>query len=308
MIEVYASVSGKIVRQSLHDLQLARSIAWIDLSDPTNEELNHLKEKTNIPLVELRHALDKKERSRVKITNEYTLIIYNGISERSSHPITPVGIFFTRKYVLTIHSSDMRSFDDIDPQSEIFKKVMQRGTEYLLYTLLFRMIKEYFDPIDKIDDLLSQIEEGVVHKYTSEGTRKISSTKTRLTYLHKSLLGNHEAIVSLTKLDIFKEQHMFDDLNVEVAQMIEEVELFIERLNTSLFLYLMAVSNRLNDVMRIFTIFASLLLIPTLVTGLYGMNVKLPLATDPNIFWMIVTGMIVLMAVMLWTYRFKKWI
>ena len=308
MIEVYASASGKLMKQSLHDLQVSRSVAWIDVTDPTSDELNHIKEKTDIPLVELRHALDSKERSRVKITNFYTLIIFNGISEKASHPISPVGMFFTKKYILTIHSSDMRSFDDIDPGSEIFRKVMQRGTEYILYTLLFRIIRDYFDPIDKLDDLLSQIEEGVVHKYTTEGTRKISAVKTRLTYLHKALLSNHEVIVSLSKTEVVKEKHMFDDLNVELAQLAEEVELFIERLNTSMYLYLMAVSNRLNDVMRIFTIFASLLLIPTLITGLYGMNVILPLQANPQAFWIIVMGTVVIMAVMLLIYRVKKWI
>jgi magnesium transporter len=308
MIEVHAYSAGKIHQQPLETLNLVRSVAWIDVIDPTMQDLSILKKKFNIPLTELRHALDMKERPRIKATRDYTFIIFGSHVKEGGYASAPVGLFLTKRYVLSIHADKIPALQDIDIKSDIFLQVMHRGTSFLLYTLLFRMIKGYFTPLEKIEDDVESLEERVIDHYSPQSSHQISSLKRKLVYLLKTLRGDHDVVTSLIRTEpMIKDKRMFEDLNIELLQLIGEVDLFLERLNTSLDIYLTAMSNRLNEVMKSFTVLASLLLLPMLVTGLYGMNVALPFQGHPHAFWMIVLFMGLIIIAMLTIFHFKKW-
>lgn len=308
MIRVVASVGGKITTPHLDELNLFRSTTWIDVDKPTLHELNLLRDTLGLPLTELRHALDTKERPRVKITSEYTLIIFGAHVTDTEHHSLPLALFLTKRYLLTIHGHTMGVLEGIDIHSDIFKKIMQRGLPFLLYTILFRTIKEYFDPVDMIEDTVEEVENDVIHHHTKKSTQRISTIKTKLVYMRKALIGNQKVIISFTKEHMGKDTHIFDDLNVEISQLIEEVDVYIERLNTSLNIYLTALSNRINEIMKSFTVIASLMLFPMFITGLYGMNVFLPLQHHPLAFFIISFLIVLMVVVILSIYKLKKWI
>lgn len=307
MIEVYTQSGGKVGRQTLESLSLDRATAWIDVTNPTPNELASVKEKFDIPLTELRHTLDSKERSRVKTTNAYTMVIFSAYNESGEYPSSPVGIFFTKKYVLTIHHDRMKAFVELDVEHDLFQKVMQRGISSLLYTLLFRIIKEYFKLMEKMEDILDRIEEEAVYTYSKEVVQRISHLKTVLAYTHKALVGNHEVLSTLAKMETTKEGHLFDDLDVEIMQIRDETEIFIERVNAVLYIHLAAVQNRANEVMKYFTYLAYIWLFPVFITGLYGMNVNLPLEKNPYAFWIIIVATLAVVVILNIIYTKKKW-
>ena len=97
----------------------------------------------------------------------------------------------------------------------------------------------------------------------------------------------------MNDLPIIKEKGLFAEIEVELMQAIDSIEVLRERLTSIVEIYVTNTSNRINNVVKSITLVATLVSFPILITGLYGMNVALPLENHPYAFW-IITGLLIL--------------
>ena len=101
---------------------------------------------------------------------------------------------------------------------------------------------------------------------------------------------------------------MIHQLHNDIIQLIDENNLYHERLTGVVDAYLTKQSNDLNEIMKSFTVIASLILLPTLIAGAYGMNLVLPLRDHPQGFWILLGIMIVGVVLMLFFFKKKEWV
>lgn len=308
MLKIVSHSKEKTTEVALENINPLRHNLWIDLENPSPKELVDISHKFSIPLVELKHALDPNERPRIKSTNDYNLIIFSSPSTPRGYDspkkrTNPLGIIFGKRFVITIHKEKINTIDEIETNSNKFKERFGKGLDYFLFDMLSSITKEFNSIVGKIDDDLDDIEEEVL-KGDQGILQKISSSKKSLMALRKSSAGNREVVVSIIKSKLFKQTKLFEELYVETTQFSEQIELHKERVSSALDIYFTYNSNKMNETMKSFTIIASLLLLPMLITSFYGMNIMLPLQKHPYSFFIMLV--IILSATFLMAIYFKK--
>ena len=117
-------------------------------------------------------------------------------------------------------------------------------------------------------------------------------------YLKKALKANKEVISKIKD---------FEDVHLEINQLVDTENTLSSRITSVMEMYMSFSSNKLNEIMKSFTVIASLLLIPMLISGIYGMNVLLPLGQTEGAFFIILGIMLFFMVLMLIYFKIKKW-
>lgn len=192
-------------------------------------------------------------------------------------------------------------------------RIRTSGPGYLAYALLDAVIDHYFKVLEDLDEALEQVEYLVLDRPTEEVLQRIHLLKREMVLLRRVIWPVREVVNRLERA----ESPLMDrdiapflrDLQDHVLHLAETVDAFRDILSGLQDLYLSSISNRMNDVMKVLTIFASIFVPLTFIAGVYGMNFQhmpeLAWRWSYPVFW----GVILLVAVALLVFfRRRKWI
>lgn len=257
---------------------------WVMMTNPTMEESQEVAERYTMDIMDVRAALDEEESSRIELEDGYTLILVDIPAteirhEEKNYTTIPLGILLTQESIITVCSEEtpiLRHFIDRRVREFSTKKKMR-----FLYQILFRAATMYQSTLRIIDKKRTEIEERVdEHTEDSDliGLHELEST---LVYFATSLRAN---AVVLEKLSRYKrlEQYpedteLLDDVIVENQQAIEMTGIYRDIINGTRELMSTIINNRLNNVMKYLTSITLVMALPTIISGLWGMNVNVPL-------------------------------
>ena len=279
MLRVYKFQKGGVKAGSLNDLG-STSKCWAECINPTKTELKDISEKAKIQLNELKNVLDEEERPKVSDLENYSLIIVRTpFIEHDEIITTPVSIFISKNKnnVITITLKEVKSINKVK-QLIASKKIdiYEKGISFFTYRLLDEVLNAYFSILDTLEEKIDYIEDKVVEKPDKLTVEHIFSVKKTLIFFHRALTANREVISSIEKeyvVNIDKKNiKRFRALYNDVTQLIDMEGTYRDILTGTLDIYLSSVSNNLNQAMKTLTIVASFVLIPTLISGIYGMN------------------------------------
>jgi len=282
MIRVYKFQKGGVKAGSLSDLGNT-SICWAECINPSEKELKDISEKAKININELKNVLDEEERPKVSDLQNYSLIIVRApLVEHDEIQTTPVSIFISKNKnnVITITLTEISSIEKLK-QRVTSKKIdlYDKGISFFTYRLLDEILNTYFSILDNVEEKIDMIEDSVIENPDNVTVKNIFSVKKTLIFFHKALTANREVIASIEKeyvTDIDKKNvKRFRALYNDITQLIDTEGTYREILTGTLDIYLTSVSNNLNQVMKTLTIIASFVLVPTLISGIYGMNFSL---------------------------------
>jgi len=285
MITTLKSVKGKVVKGDIDDIH-RRDVSWIDCFAPTLNELRIIAEKTGLPLSELKEYVDPQERPKVIDLEKFSVIVFGApIQKQHSVKITPIAIFISKNSIITFRQERIFGIDKIKGLAEAHKiKLFGNPTIFLRY-LLDNIISDYFKIFDKIEDKIEKVEDTIIKHPDKIKTNDIFKIKKTLIYFHKSLVANREVVTGIEKEYLSKvhkkEIYKFRELYNDIVQLIDMEETHREIMTGVLDMYLGTLSNNMNEVVRKLTVYASYILVPTLISGIYGMNFKYM----PEIFW-----------------------
>lgn len=191
-------------------------------------------------------------------------------------------------------------------------RIRQRGADYLAYALIDSVVDSYFHVLQKIGDLLDFLESELLSHPSQELLQQVHHLKGQLMFLRKTIWPMRELTASLLQ----NESEMFDesitpflrDLYDHTIQVLDTVENYRDTASGLVDLYMSTVSQRMNEVMQVLTIMASIFIPLTFVAGIYGMNFELM----PELKWrygypMALGLMLICAVVMLWFFKRKKW-
>ncbi len=310
MIKAIKYSKGNVKKTEFKSLNFLRELSWIDCYNPTEEELKLLYDKTGITVTDLKDALDFRELPRIQNKLKYSKIIFR---IPSSNYTIPLGIFVTKKFIVTIHKENIEFLEKLMKNliSDTGQLIFKNGTSFLVYRIMLDSIREFTRSLDKIGEALEDIEEDIFKNASEHNSQKIFSSKRRLLYFKRSLNGNKNVIENITKTKFIapNSYDSFSNLHIELSQVISVEETYRERLTESMEMHMTSVSNKLNEVMRSFTVIASLLLLPVLIAGIWGMNFgNIPLFAHNNGFYVAILIMVVSMLIMFLFFKKKKWV
>lgn len=191
-------------------------------------------------------------------------------------------------------------------------KVRKKTADYLLYRLIDIIVDNYYNVLDKVGDLIEEIEEKVYEDPSNKTFYKIQSLKKELIYLRKALYPLREALSKIVKgeSEFILEENMryYSDVYDHVAHLIDSLDTYKDLISSLLDIHINAMNTKLNEVMKVLTVFSTIFMPLTFIVGVYGMNFDFM----PELRWTWgyygVWGVMVLVVVAMIVYfRKKKW-
>jgi len=192
-------------------------------------------------------------------------------------------------------------------------RIRKMGADYLAYTLIDTIVDNYFIIPEKLGERIESIEEELVTDPTPETLQTIHTLKRKLIFLRKSLWPLREVVSGLQRTESTLIHESTDiylrDVYDHTIQVIDTIETSRDILSGMLDIYLSSVSNRMNQIMKVLTIIATIFMPLTFIAGIYGMNFEfMPELTWPWAYPLVLLVMVVIGISMLIYFRRKKWL
>jgi magnesium transporter len=268
------------------------------------------------PLV-LEDIMHTGQRPKMEDFDDYLFIVIKMLQydqKENKTKTEQVSIILGTNYVISFQEDEGDVFDLIRERIRSDRgRTRKMGADYLAYTLIDAIVDNYFMVLEKIGERIEDIEDELVKNPTSEVLHTIHSLKRELIYLRKSVWPLREVISRLERWESPLIDKSIDiylrDVYDHTIQVIDALETFRDMLSGMLDIYLSSVSNRMNEVMKVLTIIATIFIPLTLVVGIYGMNFKyMPELEWPWGYPMVYVVMLAISGVMLVYFRRKRWL
>jgi len=265
---------------------------WVNVSNPSTDELIKLSEDLAVPLDFLTDSLDVDERSRIETENHTTLIILRVPKYDKNNlgvPFTtlPLGIVLTKDIIITV------CLWDINEVLDLFKgKIKTLPTEnrrrFILY-LFQRTAFFYLKYLKEINKKSNEVETELHRSMKNEELIKLLDIEKSLVFFTTSLRSNELMLERLSKIKGLElnedDKDLLDDIIVDNKQAIEMANIYSNILSGMMDAFASVISNNLTIVMKFLTSVTIILMLPTLVASIYGMNVELPFQHSPHAFF-----------------------
>jgi magnesium transporter len=268
------------------------------------------------PLV-LEDILDTSQRPKLEDYERYLFIELNMLIWDDDHSLVEseqVSLILGENYVITFQEHEKDVFDTVRKRIREGKsRLTNQGADYLAYSLIDAIVDNYFVVLENLGEQIEFLEEELVTNPDPGTLQSIHELKRELIFLRKSVWPLREVIGSLERGEtpLFKESSLvyLRDVYDHTIQIIDTIETFRDMVSGMLDIYLSSVSNRMNEVMKVLTVIATIFIPLTFIVGVYGMN----FAYIPELQWhwgyFAVWGlMIVIFIGMMIYFRRRKWL
>lgn len=295
----------KIVKSSdnsLDELEIStlEKGSWIDAVAPSEEELQEIAAATNIQMDFLTAALDEEEKSRIEIEDDQILVLVDIPFLRSNkdYDTLPLGIIITENHIVTVClEPNAVTADFASHNSRLFSTF--KKTRFL-FQILYKSATLYLKYIRIIIRRTDELEQHLRQSMQNSELFNLLDLQKSLTYFSTSLRGNYIILEKLLRLrSATQSQHivklyeededLLEDVIIEYKQAVEMVEMYSHILNSMMEVFASIISNNLNLVMKFLASVTIILAIPTLISGLWGMNVEVPFAENPYGFMIVLS-------------------
>ena len=225
-----------------------------------------------------------------------------------------ISLIVGSNFVISFQERQGDVFDQVRERLRNGKgRIRKKGSDYLAYSLIDAIVDSYYNILEGLGENIESLQEQMVSEPKQEDLQIIQHLKRDMLFFRKSVWPLREVISALAKSEsiLIKEDVLvyLRDVYDHVIQAIDTIETFRDMLAAMLDIYLSSVSNRMNEVMKVLTIIATIFIPMTFLAGIYGMNFKnmpeLEWRYAYLFFWIIVV--VVLVAMVAWFKR-KKWI
>jgi len=269
------------------------------------------------PLV-LEDILNTDQRPKIEDYNDYLYIVlrmlyYN--EKRSEITTEQISLVMGPNYVISFQEGI--EGDVFTPLRERIRnnksRIRKTGTDYLAYSMIDAIVDNYFTILEKIGDKIELLEEKLVEDPTTDVMHEIHMLKREMIFLRKAVWPLREVISGMERgihtLIQDSTRIFLRDVYDHTIQVIDTVETYRDMVSGMLDLYLSSISNRLNAVMKVLTIIATIFMPLTFIAGVYGMNFKympeLEWRLGYPLIWLV---MLAIGVAMLIYFRKKKWL
>lgn len=263
--------------------------SWISLIHPSGQELNKVEEFTNAPHDFIRAPLDPEESSRIEVEDDHILILVNVPIDREDineeYDTIPLGIIMTENYIVTICQHDNAVFDPFTKNRFRTFSTFKR-TRFVLQ-MLYRTAMLFLKDLRQMSRKSDMIEQDLRRSMQNKELFQMLNLQKGLTYYSMSVRSNRAVIERILRLcsnpqvrHIIKlreeDEDLLDDVRVEYDQAVEMTQIQTDVLAGMMDAFASVISNNLNIVMKFLASVTIVMAVPSIISGLFGMNVQVP--------------------------------
>lgn len=294
------------------------TVTWIDVDGIHKiENIEKIGNHFGVHSLVQEDIVHTEQRPKVEEFEDHIYIVLKMIAYDEENKRTlseQVSLILGPNYVISFQERQGDIFDSIRERIRNFKgRIRKMGADYLAYTLLDTVVDHYFLVLEKFGERIIELEDELVSNPRPEDLQEIHRLKREMIYLRKSVWPLREVISNLekteTSLIVQSTQIYLRDVYDHTIQIIDTVETYRDMLSGMHDTYLSSISNRMNEIMKVLTIIATIFIPLTFIAGVYGMNFEFM----PELGWrwayFAVWGVILGIAlIMIFYFRRKKWL
>ena len=251
---------------------------WIQVTCPTDEDQRLLEEEFKIPDYFLSDISDTDERARYEYDDGWMLIILRipyvkEIRSRTPYTTVPLGIIHKRDVTITV------CFYETNMMIDFVSFQQKRGEGFTDYVdMIFRLVLSsavwYLKRLKQINSLIEKAKRNLDHGVNNESLIGLSRLQDSLTYFITSIRGNENLLSKLKfKLQVDElDADLIEDVNIEMTQARETTSIYSDILESTMDTYSSIINNNMNTTMRTLTSISIVMMLPTLISSFFGMN------------------------------------
>ncbi|MCC7008969.1 MAG: magnesium transporter CorA family protein [Acidobacteria bacterium] len=290
---------------------------WVNIDGPTEEDRPLLQETFGFHDLAVEDALAAIHHPKIESYNGFLYVILHEMvpfEELSGPGTRDVDFFVTANALVTVHTARSAAIEAQQAVCLRHHLVLAEGPVALMHRIVDDMVDAYQPVVDVLEARLEALEKVVFEDPSTDPLRAILSLKRDVAALRRVAVPERDVVSRLARRE-FAEipepiAYRFRDVYDHLVRLTEESAFFHDRLTGLLDAHLSTQSNRMNQVMKVLTVIATIFMPLTVLTGLYGMNVPLPHLPGGEAaqFWWVMAIMGTLGGVMLWVFRRMRWL
>ena len=251
---------------------------WIQVTCPTEDDQRELEERFNIPDYFISDISDTDERARYEYDDGWMLIILRipyvkEVRSRTPYTTVPLGIIHKRDVTITVCYYETNMMIDFVSYQQ---KRAEGFTDYvdMIFRLFLSSAVWYLKRLKQISSLIDRAKHNLDHGVNNESLIGLSRLQDSLTYFNTSIRGNENLLQKLKfKLQVDElDADLIEDVNIEMTQAKETTAIYSNILESTMDTYSSIINNNMNTVMRTLTSVSIIMMFPTLIASLFGMN------------------------------------
>ena len=296
----------------LSQLQEWQPNCWIQVTCPTDDDQRELEERFGIPDYFITDISDTDERARYEYDDGWMLIILRipyvkEVRSRTPYTTVPLGIIHKRDVTITV------CYYETNMMIDFVSYQQRRGvgfTDYvdMIFRLFYSSAVWYLKRLKQINSLIDKAKRNLDQNVNNESLISLSRLQDSLTYFQTSIRGNETLLSKLKfKLQIDElDADLIEDVNIEMTQARETTNIYSDILESTMDTYSSIINNNMNTVMRTLTSVTIIMMFPTLVASLFGMNLINGMESMPYGFGLALALSLMVSGAAWWILRHKR--
>ena len=290
---------------------------WVDIEDPQHESLEPLIEgRFGFHELAAEDSLSDNTLPKYDAFSTYDFFIFRAVDvDLSVHgsQTYKLAAFLGTDFVITIHREAMRSVDDTWKRLPGDRRPLQRGPDFLLYTIVDHIVDAHFPLLEQMEECVDTLQESIFADARESHLDELLHLKRDVNVLRRQSLPQRELLNLISRGDsqFIQKQHLiyFRDLYDHMFRISETIDSERDMMAGTMEAYLSVIANRTNEIMRVLTVLSTIMLPLTVIAGIYGMNFD----HMPELHWLhgypFALGLMAATALVMLTWFWKKgWI
>ena len=285
---------------------------WIQVTCPTDDDQRELEQRFNIPDYFFPDISDTDERARYEYDDGWMLIILRipyvkEIRSRTPYTTVPLGIIHKRDVTITV------CYYETNMMIDFVSFQQKRGEGFTDYVdMIFRLFLSsavwYLKRLKQINTLIEKAKQNLDHEVNNESLIGLSRLQDSLTFFITSIRGNENLLQKLKfKLQVDElDADLIEDVTIEMTQARETANIYSDILESTMDTYQSIINNNMNTVMRTLTSVSILMMFPTLIASLFGMNLINGMEQSPFGFAIALIISVLVSVLIWWLFRHKR--
>lgn len=287
---------------------------WIQVTCPTEDEARYLENELGLPDYFLNDIADTDERARYEYDDGWQLIILRipyvkEVRSRTPYTTIPLGIIMKGDYLITVCNFETNMMIDFITFHQKRGVGFTDSVDFVFRVFLSSAVW-YLKRLKQISALIDKSKRNLDHNISNTDLIALSRLQDSLTYFNTSIRGN-ETLLSKLKFKLPVDEldaDLIEDVNIEISQARESAGIYINILDSTMDTYANLINNNMNGVMRVLTSISIILMFPTLISSLFGMNL---INGMEQAWWGFPFAMVLsvgITAIFWWYFHRKDWI
>ncbi len=314
---IYNVVNSKNIEDAF-SLKEKDVITWININGLNNlEDIEKLGKNYGLHPLTLEDIVNTQHRPKMDEFEDYLFIVFKMLYYKSDDELyyEHMSMVVGEGFVITFQEADGDVFDDLRERiSNVRGRLRNSNSDYLMYAILDAVVDNYLTVIEAFGDKVEDLEDTVFSaEPNNDVSNNIQAHKREILKIRRSIVPLREVINRLEKTEctiINEKTHNFlRDLYDHIVQVNENIELYREMVWGLMDMYMTIISNKMNEVMKVLTIIATIFIPLTFIAGIYGMNFEnIPELHHKYGYYILWGVMVVIFIMMLIYFRRKKWL